>query len=259
VWWYESGVNGIARARMSADGKNMWIVIANNNGSSLERISMDTLEGQTYNQTTASHDITPASGETMAFLDYGENDCDSIFEIDPSGATTEVFESEGIVQSMGCHSNAVRYSQSEDVYTFSDVNQDILGITRAGVVAWRLSEIVSGGRATWGGTNHGHHLLSDSILIFANNGGDGDVSAAIEYTLAGEEIFRYESGDNTQNLGDVQRLPGGNSLVTFSNDGVIHEVDAEANLVLDIDSGGQAFGYALWRASLYGPPPDIGD
>lgn len=258
VWWYESGVNGIARARMSADGKNMWLVMANNNGGAVQRVSMDTLEGQSYNQTTASHDITPVSGETMAFLDYGESDCDSIFEIDPSGTANEVFESEGVVQSMGCHANALRYSETEDVYTLSDLNQDVLVINRAGSVEWRLSEITTGGNSAWGGAQHGHHLLADSLLILANRGGDGNASAAVEYSLAGQEIFRYESGDSTQNLGDVQRLPGGNTLVTFSNDGIIHQVDADANLVLEVDSGGQAFGYAVWRESLYGPPPDTG-
>jgi hypothetical protein len=261
VWWYRSHTNSIARARMSEDGRNMWMVISGLEGAPLERVAMDTLEGQTYTATTGSHDLTPVEGDLMAYLDYSESDCDSIFEIDPSGATEEVFESQDYVVEGaglgGCHSNAIRYSKTEDVYTFSDLHQDIFIVNRAGGVDWRLSERVSGRNNAWGGANHGHQLLDNSILIFANNGG-ANASAAIEYTLDGEEIMRYDSGYETGNLGDVQRLPGGNTLVTYANDGVIQEIDENESLVLQIESNRNRIGYTDWRGSLYGPPPDIG-
>lgn len=264
VWWYESETNGIARARMSADGKNMWITPASNNGGPLERVTMDGLDGETYPGAIGSHDLTPVSGELMAFIEYGESDCDSVFEIDPSGETREVIETEGVIMAtgggaFGCHANALRYSAAEDVYTVSDVSTDVLVFDREGVLQWRLSDIVAGGVETWGGSQHGHHLLANSMLVYANRYGGANASAAVEYTLDGELIFHYESGDFSANLGDAQRLPGGNTLVTFSNDSLIHEVDAEGNLVLEIDGGGDAMGYALWRETLYGPPPDLHD
>lgn len=258
VWWYEGGPDGIARAAMSADGKNMWLIPASNQGGALMRVSMDTLDAQTYSDVIGSHDITPVSGATMAFIEYGESDCDSIYEIDPNGEATEVFESQGVVQSSGCHGNALRYSKAEDVYTFSDVSQDILVIDRAGDVVWRLSERVADGNDAWGGTQHGHHLLDDSIVVFANRGAGMEASSVVEYSLTGEELLRYESGDYSANLGDAQRLPGGNTLVTYSNDSLIHEIDPEMNLVLEIDGGGSRFGYTLFRPTLYGEPPDIG-
>jgi hypothetical protein len=258
VWWFAGGPNGIARAVMSADGKNMWLIPASNTGGALVRVSMDTLDAETYADAVGSHDITPVSGATMAFIEYGESDCDSIYEIDPSGTTREVFESQGVVQANGCHGNALRYSKKEDVYTFSDVSQDILVIDRAGEVVWRLSERVAQGNEAWGGTQHGHHLLDESIVVFANRGAGMEASSVVEYSLTGEELLRYESGDFSANLGDVQRLPGGNTLVTFSNDSLIHEIDAEKNVVLAIDGGGSRFGYTLFRPTLYGEPPDIG-
>jgi hypothetical protein len=259
VWWGRGGPpGGIARARMSADGKNMWMTSASNNGNPIQRVSMDTLDPQTYAGTIGSHDLTAVSGATMAFLEYGETDCDSIYEIDPSGAKREVFESQGVVATSGCHGNALRYSQKEDVYTFSDVRQDVFVVSRAGQVQWRLSERVSGGSASWGGVQHGHHLLDNSIVILANNGGGANMSAMIEYSLTGQEMRRYMGGDYTQNLGDVQRLPGGNTLVTFSNASVIKEVDPQGAVVLQINgASGTRFGYALWQETLYGPPSDI--
>lgn len=258
VWWYQSSVNGIARARMSEDGKNMWMIMADPmRGGPLERVTMDTLDGQIYNGTIGSHDLTPVKGAKMAYLDYSERDCDSIFEIDPGGNTVEIFESSDVVTGMGCHGNALRYSQKEDVYTFSDVSQDVFIVNRSGGVDWRLSEIVNGGNSAWGGTQHGHQLLDNSIIIFANRSGGRNASEAIEYTLNGEEIMRYRSGHFSANLGDVQRLPGGNTLVTYSNNSFIQEIDSQGTLVLEINGGGSSFGYALWRKSLYGPPPDI--
>ena len=267
VWWYNTGSsNGIGRARMSYDGKNIWTVDAvNDSGGPVRRVSMDTLDAETYSTTApgGSHDITAVSGSTMAFIDYSESDCDSVFEIDPSGEVQEIWESEDILggaqQSgggLGCHLNAVRYSSTEDVFTVSNLNSDIYVLDRSGNVLWTLAERV-GSNTAWNSRQHGHQLLDDSMLVFANAGGSGQASALIEYDLEGNEIFRYDSGEQTQNLGDVQRLPGGDTLVTYSNSGIVHQIDRDGNLLLTIDSGGSAMGYTMWRETLYGPPPDI--
>ena len=71
----------------------------------------------------------------------------------------------------------------------------------------------------------------------------------------GEEVFRYDPGIFSVWYGDVQRLPAGNTLVTFSMPGVMHEVDPDGNLVMTIR--GDIFTYAEWRSALYGPPSDI--
>lgn len=265
VWWYDFQAGGIARMRMSASGKNMWMVVANNSGGPLQRVGMDGLGGETYMATSGSHDLTPVAGETMAYLDYGESDCDSIFEIEPSGETREVWESDATFGASGgggfgggCHGNALRYSEAEDVYTFSDVGQDIAVVSRSGELQWLLSELTEGGNQAWAARNHGHQLLPSSFLIYANDGGSMNSSAALEYELdSGAEIFRYDSGDASANLGDVQRLPKGNTLVTHSNASKVHEVDAERRLVMEWDGAGSRIGYTLWRQSLYGPPPDL--
>ena len=258
VWWYTGGPSaGIARARMSVDGKNMWMVVPSlGSGGPVQRVSMDTLDPQTYSSTKASHDIAAVSGSLMAYIDYSTT-CNGIIEIDPSGTTKKVFDAQGVVPSSGCHGNALRYSKSEDVYTYSDVRSDVYVMSRSGSLQWRLSQKVGGGNSAWGGVQHGHQLLDDSIIILANNGGGSKASAAIEYKLDGALVKELPSGGFTQNLGDVQRLPGGNTLVTYSNDSLIQEVDPQGNVVLEIEGGNSSFGYAEWRESLYGEPIDI--
>ena len=52
-------------------------------------------------------------------------------------------------------------------------------------------------------------------------------------------------------MGDVQRLPNGNTIVAYSAKGVLHEVDAGGTLLQEWTwSGGPGFGYVEKRASL---------
>jgi hypothetical protein len=90
-----------------------------------------------------------------------------------------------------------------------------------------------------------------------NNGQSGG-SAALVYQLTESGTFtatqtgRYSPGATSGVLGDVQRLPNGNTLVTFSTASRIDEIEPEGSLVQSISGPG---GYAEWRETLYGPPP----
>ena len=256
VWWYQTELLGIARARMSEDGKNLWIVSASNFGEPLVRVSLDTLDSQTYEGTHGSHDITPVSGATMAYLEYSATMADTIVEIEPSGTATPIFDPTEYLNGSG-HANALRYSQREDVYVMTDVTQDILVVNRDGSLGWRISEILADGIATLGGSQHGQHLLDDSILIFANEWGSERASAAAEYDFLGQRVWLYESGEYSSNLGDVQRLPGGNTMVTYANASIVQQVTPAGELVMQWQVENAWFGYTLWRETLYGPPPDI--
>jgi hypothetical protein len=265
VWWYQDpgdnwhGETGIARVRLSADSQDVWIVRASNSGASLRRISIDGLEEQVYAGTVGSHDIAAVSGGTMAYLDYGERDCNSIFEIDKAGVTKEVFEPTGLFSADAphCHGNSVRYSMREDVYVYSDDANDVFVVGRDGAVKWKLGDKVSGGHASWGGHQHGTQLLDDGILILANDaGGDASHSQAVEFGLDGSVKRKFASRSGSSFLGDVQRLPSGNTLITYSTGGRIQEVDANDALVLEI-LGTNPWGYVEFRQRLYGSPLDI--
>ncbi len=55
-------------------------------------------------------------------------------------------------------------------------------------------------------------------------------------------------------MGDVQRLPGGNTLVTYSTDAKIVELDSSWN---EVQTFSARVGYTSWRPTLYGPPPRL--
>jgi hypothetical protein len=264
VWWYTAAsgesTDGISHAKMSADSQSIWLVNETLQGAPLRRVSIDGLTTQTYSNTKASHDITAVSGDTMAYLDYGETDCNSIFEINNAGTTKEVFEPTNVTSTgtgmQNCHGNAVRYSAKEDYYTYSDWQHELAAVTRTGTLKWKLTQLVSGGNSTWGGAQHGHQLLDNSILLFANNGAGSNKSQAYEFGLDGHLIKKFNSNGSATNFGDVQRLSNGNTIITYSTSSLIQMVDANDTVVLEIKGTG-SFGYVEFRDSLYGPPLDI--
>ena len=259
VWWHQSTVASlVTAARMSDDGKNLWLAPRYTDPAAmetgpLERVRMDALETQVYEETAVSHDLAPVSGETMAFINYGfGGDCsDSVIEIDNSGATTEVFRAGDYLDD--CHINALRYSAAEDVYSVSDRSSTVFLVNRGGEVEWRLSDLVS--NQSYGEIQHGHHLLQDEILLLANHATPRS-SLVLGYSrVDGSVAYQYDGHEYTNTLGTVQRLPGGNTLVTYSNAGAIHEADPEGNTVMRLQTS--PMGYAAWRPDLYGPASDV--
>jgi hypothetical protein len=252
---------------MSADGKNMWMAGGQAlSGEPLQRLTMDTLTSQTYPKALGTHDLTPVSGDVMAYIDYATSPCD-VSEIDPSGTTRKILQGTDVLSL--CHGAALRYSAKEDVYTFSSTAfpealdgapfSDVYVMNRSGAIQWTLSQLLPDGSLTWGGVQHGHQLLDDGFLLFANLGAGTKMSAVYEFGPAGEQLLNYVSGDYSGHLGDVQRLPGGNTLITYAEAGVIKEIDPQGNVVMQITGPDRAsFGYALWQDDLYGPPSDFG-
>ena len=89
----------------------------------------------------------------------------------------------------------------------------------------------------------------------------GSNSLAIEIQLdlsswTATRVWTYDGGISSMVMGDVQRLDNGNTLVTYSQAGVIHEVNASGQRLRELSwSLGGAVGYSMHRMSLYGPPP----
>jgi hypothetical protein len=111
--------------------------------------------------------------------------------------------------------------------------------------------------------NHGHHLLSDGTFVMFNNGAfmSSTPSQGLEFmlnasggSLSANQVSSYQSssGSHSDSLGDIQRLPNGNTLITFSNNGRMEELDPSWNVVQTLTAS--SFGYANWRETLYGPP-----
>ena len=276
VWAY-GGIGGqLTGARMSYDGQYMWINNANvpNGSAMVRRVSMDGLTDDNYSSkfTGMNHQIAILPDETVAYYAYGSNGCDDVKEFKPSGAApngtgkTVVNSKTALKINDGmCHLNNIQYSKEDDSLVFSNLqSSQIAKVKRSdGSTVWIMNgstSTISG--ITWSGGNHGIHLLSlNRLLIFNNNNGGAGGSIAKEYMFSGSsgsQIWSYTASPAQANMvmGDLQRMPNGNTVVAYSTRGVIDEVNAQGTLLQRMTAAGTGnFGYIEKRLTLYGPPP----
>jgi hypothetical protein len=279
VWWYNMGE--VTRARMSYDGKFMWMVKGNvpQGQAKVVRVAMDgtgeeDLSGQFAD---LNHDLALTSDGRVVFFAYSSSGCDDIkVWSEQGGAQTIVNAADAHGAGSPCHLNALHYSPEDDTIVFSDLDHNnITKVNMDGSTVWVLGGTTSdfsGDGSQWN-RQHGFHLLgTDRILIFNNSGlgasdgggfGNGSsLGLEIALDLASNTAtleWQYDGGGiANQIMGDIQRLDNGNTLVNYSTQGIVHEVDPSGTLVQSLTWGlGGAIGYSMKRHTLYGPPPKL--
>jgi hypothetical protein len=270
--WSATAPASPSRAHMSYDGKEMYMLSLNvqNTGGNVSKVGMDGT-GAASNLsglTTSHHDFTAIPGgiATMLWNKSGIDAPCSVVERASDGTmTTVVADLTTIYNSSTFHSNAIHYYPSDDSYTISDRNPNLfVKITRKGQLVWQLggsnpkdqSKFFSGA-GTWQ-VNHGHQLTSDGNFLFFNNGAMSGGSSMMKVfkldtsTMTATSVTTYAPAAS-QVLGDVQRLPNGNYLITSSTSGQITEITSTGTVVMTLKTS--SFGYSEFRESLYGPPP----
>jgi hypothetical protein len=275
--------------RMSVDAKYVWIncvnlIVGASNGSMgtacVHRVSIDGEKDEDLSSkfTGATHQITVMPDDNIAFYSYSAtSDCFDIKEYNPStGATRTIVNSQAAFNTTTCHLTNIQYLKEEDSLYVSDLySESVIKIKHSdGSLIWRMNgktPTISG--VTWAGGNHGLHVLGpDHLLIFNNNSrqsyggpadgtGDGSIILEVQVNTAAKtatKVWSYKANPGVQVdiLGDVQRLPNGNTVVGYATKGVLHEIDKNGTLLQEwMWPAGGAFGYLEKRASLYGPPP----
>jgi len=183
----------------------------------------------------------------------------------PDGTTTGPFNiGSNLYLSDTFHADAIHYIPFDDSFTISDRNPNLfVKVSSTGTVEWQFGgscdAAPEGNKCSpqnWQ-VNHGHHLLEDGTFVLFNNTYT-DTAHVFEFKLnattssfAATLVKDYAGTGSSSTLGDVQRLPGGNTLVTYSSDGKIVELDSSWNEVQTISA---RVGYSNWRPTLYGPP-----
>ncbi|HEX6273335.1 MAG TPA: aryl-sulfate sulfotransferase [Polyangiaceae bacterium] len=267
VWWFGSG--NASRAMLSADSRYLWLLATNQAGGNpnVRRVAMDGVGGAERHTEfgDAHHDLVVLPDDSVGFLQYYMNGRDRVMERAPDGSVRQIVD---IPTAHGGtadnHSNSIQYFAPDDSYTVSDLDQNCyVKVSRQGQVAWVLGGDTSdftGPGATWN-REHGHQMLAPNRILFFNNGATGANSIAREVTLdltmmTAANTWQYDGDENSNTLGDVQRLWNGNTFVTYSNAGTFHEINSNGDLLESISfSAGGGVGYATKRQSLYGPGP----
>ncbi len=275
VWAYSTGKD-VTGARMSYDGKYMWINSANvpSGQASVHRVTMDGLMDEDLSSqfTGLNHQLSILPDETVAFYAYGSGQCDDIKERSPSGTVKTIVNSGKAAGTTGaCHVNTIEYSKSDDTLIFSDLDHDnYTKVKRDGTTVWVLggsTNQFTGDGSTWS-KQHGLHVIDANHLLFFNNNGagggglGGSGSRALEVQLdvgakTATKLWSFTPSPAIANMvmGDVQRLDNGNTVIAYSTQGVLQEVNSKGEVLQELTwQAGAAFGYVNKRKTLYGPP-----
>jgi hypothetical protein len=293
VWWSRSAAQ-CSRALMDWDGQTMWTLDANpalalggsgvdTTGGQVISVAMDgtgttVLQQDPYNRT--HHDLTVLPGGVVAFLVWDARDTKStLIERSADGTLKTVATLDASLfgpVTGDLHANSIMYHPTDDTYTVSDLQAGAyVKISRQGQLLWQFRKDCKDSTAPKCAAganvagNHGHHLLDDGHFLFFS-AGPSTTAAVYEYlltetatSLAATQLWSYMAdGEGSDVLGDIQRLPNGNTLIDFSRSGEIRELSPTGEVIQVIEATGPtpnstghwAFGYFNFRETLYGPP-----
>lgn len=276
VWVRDTSLSDVSQTRISPDGK--YVYARNGNpggglGGQLIRLTVDGSSSETIPSGGSHHDMAFLPNGDLLYIRKSDANpsCDAIMQLTPDGSESVLLEFADALPSFngggggdGCHVNAVRYSDVDQTVTVGSRNlSTMVNFNLDGSVNW-----IAGGQdstlnqngLTWT-VQHGIHMPDPSTIYFFNNDGNSQVgdgqSIALKATISGGNMtldsWFFDSTPHTFSQGDVQELPNGNVLVTFSNNGVANEVDPSGNSVKTYNLAG-GVGYITYRTSLYGMP-----
>jgi hypothetical protein len=286
VWAYKFPV-GLSRSLMSWDGNYMYAREVGPfnaaSGGAIYRVAMDGSGETKLNVSGGTHHDVVATPTGIAYpAKQMAGACDCIYTADADGSNSKclvdldvVFgkfmTGPGAAASEKCHVNAIRYYKDTDSFSVSDREKDAIAfISSKGEVLGSVGATPTGSTpnhakaegadsttsATWR-VQHGHDQYAPNKLVLWSNGSfQGGMSKVLHYTISGATAsldWQYSGAGNSPTLSDAQHLPNGNFLVTNSQTGAVHEIDATAKLVQSFSALSK--GYSQHRPTLYGPPP----
>jgi hypothetical protein len=286
VWSHRFPV-GLTRAVMSYDGEYMYARDVGPfnaaTGGNIYRVAMDGSGEAKMNVSGGSHHDVVAIPTGFAYIaKEAAGECDCIFTANADGSNSRCLVNlEGVFSKFRtgpggaameeCHVNAIRYYKDTMSYSVSDREKDaiaffsstgeLLGSVGATPMSSTPNHAVAQGAdsqtsSTWR-VQHGHDWYAQNkIVVFSNGPFMGGQSKILHYTINGTMAtldWQYTATGNSPTLSDAQRLPNGNFLGTASQNGAVHEFDANRMLVQSWNNLSR--GYSCHRPTLYGPPP----
>ncbi len=287
VWWYHlDGVEQLGRVRLSRDGQGVFMASVNLDGKADTDIVFVPFDGSTevhLSTPDRHHDFVELQDGSLVYTAFHATDVgelvvagDRLMERSADGNTRVIYDvtdhhtpvpgsSSGGTR--WPHANAVDSVDDDGAFLVSFMYMD--GIARidrdSGAEDWFLGGSDSDfhdadGQSDFFDAQHGMQLMGDAILVF-DNARQAHDSRAVELTLdsaamRAEEAWSYHADPaiDTPVMGDVHRFDDGNTLVTFSYNGVIEEVDAAGTPTWRLSTGlGGALSWLDFVAELPSP------
>jgi hypothetical protein len=290
TWWHSvGGTASLTDAQLSADGTEIDYLRFASTGedpSQLENTLGEIVTQPVLGGPPQRHDIHPGhhgfarkldGSYLYPVYDFREVDGvwvrgDNVVQLAPDGTQTVLwstwdsftYDPEALIDGSGwTHANGLTWDEDEQVIYVSLRNLNcVVKLSAEGELLWKLGGpdsdfSFSGAR----GFDHQHRLrpLEDGHVLVFDNGPSANVgSRVVEFALDAEagtatEVWSYSGGLFVYSLGDVWRLPSGNTLVSWGSSGRFELVDPAGVSLwsMSADIGG-GFGFGEPLASLEG-------
>lgn len=267
VWWWMAPQSS-SRATLDWSAEHMYMQALNVGGSrgGMYRVDIDGANPQEIELLSdAHHDFTVTPEGTVVAIAHIKGG-DAVVEYDPASNTLTSIVEDVRQLYVGAkpeyHANSISYIARDDTFILGDRYPDLyVKFDRQGALQWQFGgedplAAAFRGTGTWT-ANHGHHWTSGKMFVF-NNQSIG-ASPILEFdvdeaNLTAKRVRSIEAnGYSSLVLGDVQRLPNGNILATYSMAGRLAEYSPEGELLATVKVRG-SLGYSMYRSSMYGPP-----
>ena len=259
------------RTRVARDGSGLWFNAVLDGGyaapgSQLVKVDWEGQEVLVHDVDYLTHDFVELGDGTLVslaaeFRGEGEDEIEGnrLVAVSPDGTTEDLWSSWDCFDPEAhpsqdpnrpgewTHGNALDYDRERDAFVVGFRNLGTLAhVDRAtGTCAWAFGG--AGGDVTVRGPQfrfqHQFHWTDGGMLVFDNQGAQGQVSRVIEYSFdeeakeaAFEADIRADPAMFTAILGDVHRVANGDLMVAWGAEGVADRFSPE--------------GEHLWRMSM---------
>ncbi|GDX82616.1 hypothetical protein LBMAG42_44270 [Deltaproteobacteria bacterium] len=292
VWWWTdvSADDQVIRALPAADRSGMLASFGGTRVGESATIALSDWQAGTQGSVEVpefTHDFLERGDGGFAALTFAFHDdetgaeciSDAVTEFDFGGAYEPIWDTwdayAGLTQPCDAyiegwsHANALDWDEASQTYTVGMRNLATLSVVDRAARAelWSLGEYGSVALADpkkgFIGQHQFERLPDGNVLVFDNGASNTKISRVVELSAdtesgVAEIVWSYAPAPAVYvyALGDVKRLPNGNTLVDWSTSGRLEEVTPEGETAWQLDAAlGAEFGYMHVFDSFYPASP----
>jgi len=237
------------------DHGSFWAIFDGGEASQVIRVKIDGTVLQTYDTPGLHHPFTEIADGSIVWsaIDGGN---ETLEKLTPAGEQQRIASCHALLGSYGdkgyCGSNTIRWRESTDSFLYSLYSHDtVFEVDHATGQALRSFghhddawDFDPPSSAFW--WQHGGHYTEAGTLITSSYRADEDDELVVrEYELDEQtrtltEIWSFGEGQgiHAETMGEVHRLPGGNTLHNYGSGARLREVTPEGEVVWDLNWDG---------------------
>jgi len=259
VWARQtSGLNATLYSRPSYDGTDLlidhnsyWAIFDDGEASQVVRMKIDGTETAVYDTPGLHHPFTEIADGSIV---WGAADgiTETLEKLTPDGVQEQIWACDPFHDEVGvdqyCQSNTLYWHEPEDTFLFSLYSDEtIVEIDHATGETLRYFGHLPGAWAfePEGSAFHwqhgGHYTAAGTLITSSHVDGTNDECVVREYELDEDDetlvelwSFGVGLGIEAETMGEVHRLPGGNTLHNYGDAGRLREVLPDGTVVWDI-------------------------